>query len=178
MRSSPSTAALLVVAIVLAFLAGCAGDDSEPAPENGDAAAQPADPAESPESDDSEAVAVIEEWSETLRSGDERGAAELFATPSLVDNGTGPLPLEDGAAALAFNRSLPCGAKLLTTEQQGEQTIATFRLTERPGAGSCGPGTGSRARTAFEVEDGLITVWERASTRGDGSTQPAPSDPV
>ena len=39
--------------------------------------------------------------------------------------------------------------------------IATFRLTERPGRGRCGSGTGATARTALLVRDGHITDWLR-----------------
>jgi hypothetical protein len=39
--------------------------------------------------------------------------------------------------------------------------IATFRLTERPGPGECGSGTGETARTAFRVRDDHITDWLR-----------------
>ena len=39
--------------------------------------------------------------------------------------------------------------------------IATFRLTERPGEGECGSGTGETARTAFRVRDAHITDWLR-----------------
>jgi ribosomal protein L16/L10AE len=34
-------------------------------------------------------------------------------------------------------------------------------LTERPGAGRCGTGTGETARTAFRVRDDHITEWLR-----------------
>lgn len=176
MRSTSAT----VVALLAALFASIAiGACSESQSGSGEGPGDTSGSAEPPSgSGEDEAVAVIERWSETLRGGDERGAAELFATPSLVDNGTGPLPIEDVEDALAFNRSLPCGAVLLDTEAKGELTIATFRLTERPGAGSCGAGTGSRARTAFEVADGQITVWQRVPNGGGGSAEPAPSDPV
>jgi hypothetical protein len=50
----------------------------------------------------------------------------------------------------------------------GETVTATFRLTERPGPGSCGEGTGELAQTAFEIEDGKIAEWRRV---GDGTPQ-------
>ena len=62
---------------------------------------------------------------------------------------------------LLFNASLPCGAELTETEQRDEYVIATFELTERPGAGECGTGVGILARTAFKIEDGLIVEWRR-----------------
>jgi hypothetical protein len=48
--------------------------------------------------------------------------------------------------------------------------IATFRLTERPGPGRCGAGTGELARTAFRIAGGEIVEWLRVPT----STEPSP----
>src|SRR6185436_19747766 len=88
------------------------------------------------------AEAVIREWADTLREGDVAGAAALFALPSVVSNGTEPFTLYTKAEARAFNESLPCGAKLLRTSSSAGFTTAVFRLTERPGPGRCGSGTG------------------------------------
>ena len=107
-------------------------------------------------------VQVVRDWADTLRSGDARAAARYFALPSLVSNGTPPIKLETRAEAEFFNRTLPCGAKLIDTESAPHGFfIATFRLTERPGPGECGSGTGETARTAFRVRDEHITDWLR-----------------
>ncbi len=56
--------------------------------------------------------------------------------------------------------------------------IATFRLTERPGPGTCGSRRRATARqTAFEIDpDGKIRQWRRVVTEGDGAGGPsAPS---
>ena len=104
----------------------------------------------------------MREWADTLRDGDVRGAARYFALPSLVANGTGPIKLETRAEVEFFNRTLPCGAELIGAEPAPHGFfIATFRLTERPGRGRCGSGTGETARTAFRVRDELITDWLR-----------------
>jgi hypothetical protein len=50
----------------------------------------------------------------------------------------------------------------------GGYTIATFRLTERPGGG-CASGVGHSAQTAIRVRDGHIVAWYRLP-----ETQPAP----
>ena len=50
--------------------------------------------------------------------------------------------------------------------------IVTFRLTERPGKGSCGGGTGATARTAFRVRRGLITDWLRVPDARNGAGLP------
>jgi hypothetical protein len=118
------------------------------------------------------AEAVIREWADTLRAGDVAGAAALFALPSVVSNGTEPFTLYTRAEARAFNESLPCGARLLRTSSSAGFTTAVFRLTERPGPGRCGSGTGGTARTTFVVRGGKIVEWRRVADR------PEPGGPV
>jgi hypothetical protein len=117
-------------------------------------------------------VAVIKEWVDTLRSGDVDGAAELFALPSVAENGV-LLRIRDREDARLFNASLPCGAVLIRAETEGDFTTATFKLTERPGPGTCGSGAGEEAQTSFVIEGGKITQWRRV---GIGSAQPTPSE--
>jgi hypothetical protein len=161
-----STVWLASVAAALA-LGACGGDRNElttpgaaerrPAP--GEPPQEPAQPEAEVDQDD---VRVVRAWADSLRRGDVRAAATYFALPSTVANGTAPLKLETRAQARFFNRTLPCGAKLIGTEPaSGGFFIATFRLTERPGRGECGTGTGETARTAFRVRDELITEWLR-----------------
>jgi limonene-1,2-epoxide hydrolase len=117
--------------------------------------------AEVPGDAEHEDVAVIAAWVDTLREGDVEGAAELFAIPSTAVNGGLMLRIRSTADAVAFNESLPCGAELIRAESMGETITATFRLTERPGPGRCGDGTGQLAQTAFEITDGKIVEWRR-----------------
>ena len=42
--------------------------------------------------------------------------------------------------------------------------VGIFRLTERPGGGDCGTGTGSLAAVAFRIYRGHITSWIRADS--------------
>jgi hypothetical protein len=112
------------------------------------------------------AVVVIDEWAQTLDKGDVEGAAEFFALPSIVQNGTPLLTLRTRADAVEFNRSLPCGAKLVDAEPRGRFIAVTFRLSERPGPGICGTGVGATARTAFLIRDGKIVQWRRLPDTG------------
>jgi hypothetical protein len=138
---------------------GAATERAKPAPE-AEASAADVDPAD---------VRVVRAWADTLRRGDVRGAARYFALPSLVSNGTAPIKLETRAQVRFFNRTLPCGAKVIATEPAPHDFfIVTFRLTERPGKGECGGGTGATARTAFRVRRRHITDWLRVPD--DGST--------
>jgi hypothetical protein len=143
---------------------GDSGEDS-PSPNKGPQVPVDADPAD---------VEVIRGWVDALRRGDVEGAAGYFATPSTAENGPVLLRIESAADAQRFNETLPCGAVLIRAEAAGEFTTATFRLTERPGPGVCGEGTGETAQTAFVIEDGKIVEWRRVAIGG----RPAPSESI
>ena len=117
-------------------------------------------------------ASVIRAWADSLRRGDVAGAAAYFALPAIVQNGTPPLRLETRAQARAFNASLPCGARLIRTTSAGRFTTAVFRLTERPGRGHCGSGTGQTARTTFVISGGRIREWRRVTN------EPQPAGPL
>jgi hypothetical protein len=107
-------------------------------------------------------VAVIRGWSDALRAGHVAEAARFFRVPAEVFDGLNPRrALPDRAAVEQFNRGLPCGAKLITTQRQRRFVIGTFRLTERPGRGTCGDGVGESAATAFLIRGGRIALWLR-----------------
>lgn len=107
---------------------------------------------------------VIRRWASELRHGHVARAARVFALPVLVSNATEPVELRTRRQAEAFNRSLPCGAVVVRFDgTTGGFVVATFKLVERPGAGSCGSGTGHLARTAFLVRHGHITRWIRVA---------------
>jgi hypothetical protein len=148
-------AALLLLPITLA-IAGC-GSGDEAGSTSGSSEREitsDADPA---------AVRVIDAWATTLRQGDIEGAARYFAIPSIAENAGTLIRIEDVDDARLFNASLPCGARLVRADDEGEFTVATFVLTERPGPGLCGAGTGNAAQTAFVIEDGQITEWRRVA---------------
>jgi hypothetical protein len=167
---------LLPILLLALVLAGCGGGDSdrdggaqappratpsrEPQAEprgGGDEAAAPTGPVTSAEE------AVIRGWSDALRRGDVDRAAGYWALPSIASNGGPPIRLVSGRAVRFFNQGLVCGARLESTSRDARYVLAVFRLTERPGAGECGQGTGERARTLFLLRDGKIVQWLRAS---------------
>jgi hypothetical protein len=165
-----ATATILALLLSLIAISACGGDDDggDSAGSESQASEQSQVPGEANPSD----VAVIKEWVDTLRRGDVDGAAELFALPSVAENGI-LLRIRDRDDARMFNASLPCGAILVRAETQGQFTTATFKLTERPGPGTCGSGAGERAQTSFVIDDGKITQWRRV---GIGGAQPAPGE--
>jgi hypothetical protein len=153
--------ALLAGIVITITLAGCGGEGGS---ESGGEpkVAGDADPGD---------VRVIDAWVTALRRGDVDAAARYFAIPSVAENGPLLLQIENLDDARRFNESLPCGARLVRAETQGQFTTATFRLTERPGPGICGPGTGGAAKTSFVIRDGKIVEWRRVGAGG----QRAPS---
>jgi hypothetical protein len=160
-----SRAFALVGATALVALVGCGSSGDK---ENGQSttvagSAQPSH------------VQVIRQWADELRAGNVADASERFSVPSVVQNGTAPLTLTARSQVEAFNQSLPCGARLTAAVESGRYTIATFKLTERPGPGHCGDGVGEEAKTAFVIENGLITQWRRVV---DAGAPPADSGPV
>ena len=152
---------LTLLAACGAFLAACADDSGPESAEDPATTFEEIESTELPGDAAHEDVAVIAAWVETLREGDVAGAAEYFAVPSVAVNGGLMLRIRSVEDAVAFNESLPCGAELLRAEGMGDTVTATFRLTERPGPGMCGDGTGQLAQTAFEIEDGKIVEWRR-----------------
>jgi hypothetical protein len=154
------TARLIVALAAAVALGGCGSSDEEAVPGG-------ADP---------DAVEVIKSWADELRAGDVPAASDRFAIPSVAQNGTPPLELTDRRDVEAFNRSLPCGAKLTEATSSGSFTVATFELTERPGPGQCGAGVGETAMTAFVIHDDLITEWRRVVDLPDDA--PTSTSPV
>jgi hypothetical protein len=134
-----------------------------------------------------DAVNVIREWSDALRRGDVRGAAQYFALPSVMINGTDSsgsallITITTADQAEAANETLPCGAQLISTDRRGRYINALFRLTGRPGPGGsdCGGGVGQTARTNFVIAHGRIVEWIRApddpGDNGGAAPSPAPS---
>lgn len=153
---------LLILALIAAVVAGGilvltlgGGDDGDRAPQPQFSATQP--PSRAGTAD----AAIVESWASTLAAGRVRAAARAFALPAIVQaDPSGPaVRLTRRAQVRAFNRSLPCGARMLEAVPHGRYTIATFRLVERPGATCDGPG--GTATAAFLVRDGLIVEWRR-----------------
>jgi hypothetical protein len=114
--------------------------------------------------------AVVDSWSQAINGGDDEAAAKLFAKDAVVIQDGQRLTLATQADALAFNASLPCGAKVVGKKTDGNDVTTTFTLTRRPGH-MC-DGTGESAVTVFTVSGGKITLWHQLPT-GSANTQSA-----
>jgi hypothetical protein len=127
------------------------------------------------------AVAVISGWSQALRRGDVRTAAQYFQIPSVFADGPGAVTaIHSLADAVNANEALPCGARLISASQHGPYIDGLFRLTGRtgPGGSDCGSGAGQTARTFFLIRAGHILQWVRAPDEpGDNGTPTTPSTP-
>jgi hypothetical protein len=146
-----------------AVLAGCGGgDDRQARSAAADTRPGPAATDATPRIAPNPAtVKVLRGWTDELRHGHVKAASRYFSVPTIVQNNTPPLQLRSRAAVEYFNRTLPCGAYFVRAEVMGIYTIGVFRLTERPGEGECGSGSGHEAAVAFIVEHDHITQWRR-----------------
>lgn len=156
---------LLLAATLILVLAGCGDSRSASTAATPTPTASPTDP-----------VGVVRAWSEAVRRNDIAGATRLFALPVVVANGTAPYQLDSHAEVDAFNRSLPCGARLIRTRKvRGNRLLGTFALTERPGApAQCGAGPDARAGVVFTVRGGQIVKWLRAEPDAGPARTPRP----
>ncbi len=128
--------------LALALLAGCGGSDR----------AQP-----SARSD----ADVIRAWTDAVREGDYAAANALFALPVTISNVGPKVTITKRSGVNAFNRSLPCGAVLLDTQEaSGGYVRATFRLVD----GADSTGCEGEADVSFRIEDAHITEWLREGT--------------
>jgi hypothetical protein len=154
-------------------IAGCGTSDADRFDLRTPGSAEPVvrEPAE-PEGPTAQEVGVIRGWADALRAGKVAKASGFFALPAFVSNGTPVLTLANRREVREFNRALPCGAKVLDTKRgQGPYVVATFRLTERPGAGRC-DGVGNLASTAFVIEEDHIVRWTRVPGPQESQRQP------
>lgn len=127
---------------------------------------------------DAAATRTIRRWAQALQRGDVARAVTYWAVPAKIQNGTPVLTLRSREDVRLFNGSLACGAKLTGAGAARGYTIATFRLTERPG-GNCAGGTGHSARTAVEVRAGRIAGWYRLPDAGTApGASGAPDAPI
>ena len=114
---------------------------------------------------------VVRAWSEAVNTGDNEGAARLFADGARVVQGNEVRRLDSFAEARAWNSSLPCSGRILSLTARQDTVRVTFVLGDRPQKECDGPG--ERALALFRVHDGKIVLWHQL----EPSLQP-PEQPV
>jgi limonene-1,2-epoxide hydrolase len=107
------------------------------------------------------AESVVRAWSQELNTGDNEGAAKLFAPGAKVVQAGTAIRLNTHAEALAWNTALPCSGRLVSIKTTGDLTRATFVLGDRPKKKCDGPG--QRATAIFRVRNGKIVLWHQTS---------------
>lgn len=105
---------------------------------------------------------VVRAWSQALNTGDNEGAAELFAQDAQVIQPSGARILHTRSDALAFNQSLPCSGTIVAVSASGDTVTATFLLGDRPTSPCDGPG--QKVHAEFVVRNGKIDRWEQLSS--------------
>ena len=101
---------------------------------------------------------VIRAWSEAVNDSDYKRAGSFFAAGAVVEQQPLELRLPDEAAAARFSSGLPCRADVTDVEDEGESSLAAFRLREGR-SGACAQG--GRARVRFVIRDGKIAEWRQ-----------------
>jgi hypothetical protein len=109
---------------------------------------------------DAEARRVIGAWLRDLRHGRLTAAARRFAIPSIFQNGTPVLHLDNATEVFAVVASFPCGAVATHYGAAGGFTLVRFKLVERTG-GDCHGAAGSTTGGAIRVSGGKIREWYR-----------------
>jgi hypothetical protein len=123
---------------------------------------------------------IIKGWSDSLRQGRVEAASRYFQIPVLISNNTpGYIILGTQDEVMEFNRTLPCGAKLIRTRRGADGfVVGDFKLTERKNSPEpCGTGVGATASVAFQIDKGHITKWVRVveTTEQDPMGTPSPT---
>lgn len=164
--------AALALLLAVAALAGCGGGGDGKSAGGGSGSDSPSrsqGPAPPPGGAKGQSAEerVVRGWIAALDSPDYGKAAGYFARGAIVQQ-TEAIRLRTRAQAVAFNRSLPCKARVSEVRDEGRTVLVTFKLLDGPGA-KCEPGNGgvASARVRCRIRDGRFVEWRQL---------PAPSD--
>jgi limonene-1,2-epoxide hydrolase len=108
------------------------------------------------------AESVVRAWSQELNSGNNQGAAKLFAPGAEIVQAGMTLRLATQEDAIAWNTALPCSGRIVSIKTTGETTRATFVLGDRQQSKCDGPG--QQATAIFRVKNGKIVLWHQTSS--------------
>jgi hypothetical protein len=126
----------LALAVLLALLSACAGEDEQPSAEE-----------------------LARAWSRALNAGDNRAAGALFAIGAQIEQSGFVLRVRMPEDAAVWTASLPCAGRIVAVEHEGEDAIATFLLSDRQTSRCDAPG--GRAKALFRARDGKIVLFRQ-----------------
>jgi hypothetical protein len=135
-----------VAVLLLAFAAGCGGSEGDDSP----------GPVPAPERSADERL--VRAWSAALNRDDFRAAAALFARGAVIQQSR-TFRLRTRRAALAFNLSLPCRGQVVRVRDEGENAVAAFSLSPRPGVPQAACNDVVRVR--FRSRAGKFVEWRQ-----------------
>ena len=152
------------VAIVLALLAGCGGDDGGGEDAAQTTAAVPTTRAPTAPVGTSSPESVVRAWLEALNAGQNDEAARLFARNAKVTDEAGTRSLASQAGAEEFVAGIPCGMDATAVAAEADEATVTATLTERPG-GECRD-AGTEVRPRATVRNGKIVALDLGAEPG------------
>jgi len=150
----------LLPIVLIAFLAGCAGGDDGGEDRDG------------PDPGGSADARLVRGWIAALNASDYPAAASFFAPDALVQQ-TRTFRLRDRRAAEAFNRSLPCRSTVTSVRNEGETSVASFRL--RPRMGAPASACDAVVRVRFRSRGGKFTEWRQLPGEAPGVEEAVPA---
>lgn len=155
MRAAACAAGLAAVA--LAACGGGGGDEAEKGERTQTSTAPERSPQISvlPKAGEPQEAGPIRSWSAAVNRGRYREAAAFFAPDAVIEQGR-EFRLPGRAAAIAFNKGLPCRADVTDVDDEGDTVLAAFRLRDGPG-GDC---DGS-ARVRFRFRGQRFREWRQ-----------------
>jgi hypothetical protein len=106
------------------------------------------------------ATQVVRAWSAAVNRGDDEAAAALFGPQVVILAGDHRRMLRTPAQVLAFNRALGWCGPIVRLARSGDEIVARFALTSRPGR-RCDRGGRERGSVAFRVREGKIVRFDQ-----------------
>jgi hypothetical protein len=119
---------------------------------------------------------VLAGWAAAVRRGDAARATRFFSLPAIVYQGSvGPVELRTKPVAEAFNRALPCGARLIGTQADGRYIVGTFELETVAGRVCTTPNETVRVGFVFGDPEHprRFTEWWQVADGASATTGPS-----
>jgi hypothetical protein len=103
---------------------------------------------------------VVRSWSKALNSGDNDGAADLFAANAKFVAGDSIRFFRTHEQAVAFNASVDWCGPIVRLAARGAEVMAQFALVTRA-TGRCDSTGGEGASVFFRIRDSKIVLFDQ-----------------